>query len=79
MIRNFGYLPTALCLVGTFVLAFKSGKKNYGLVLGLLLLLVMLVTFFSLRYGISIVYADQECSNPSLVKVHRWIYLLEEP
>ncbi len=56
IIQDYGYLPIGLCLLGTFVLAIRGGKKNYGLVLGLLALLVMLVVFFTLHYGVSIMY-----------------------
>lgn len=56
VIASYGYLPVALCVLGTFMLAIRGGKKNYGLVLGLLALLAMLVTFFTFHYGISIMY-----------------------
>ncbi len=56
IIKIFGYLPVLLSLGGTFLLGFKGGKKNYGLILGLLALLLVLVTFFTLHYGIAIVY-----------------------
>ncbi len=56
VIQTYGYLPILLCLLGTFLLAIKRGKKNYGLILGLLALLVMLVTFFTFHYGIQNVY-----------------------
>ena len=56
VIKTYGYLPILLCLLGTFLLAIRGGKKNYGLIFGLLALLVMLVTFFTFHYGISIVY-----------------------
>lgn len=56
VIKTYGYLPLILCLLGTFFLARKGGKKNYGLVLGLLALLVMLVSFFTFHYGVPIVY-----------------------
>jgi hypothetical protein len=38
------------------VLAIKGGRRNYGLALGLLALLLMLVTYFTFHYGIPIVY-----------------------
>ena len=56
VIMTYGYFPVGLCLLGTLVLAVKGNKKNYGLVLGLLLLLAMLVTFFVGHYGVSIMY-----------------------
>jgi len=56
VIQTYGYLPLAFCLLGAFLLAIRGGKKNYGLVLGLLTLLLMLVTFFTFHYGVSIMY-----------------------
>jgi len=56
VIEAYGYLPIAFCLLGAFLLAIRGGKKNYGLVLGLLTLLLMLVTFFTFHYGVSIMY-----------------------
>jgi len=54
VIQAYGYLPIAFCLLGAFLLAIRGGKKNYGLVLGLLTLLLMLVTFFTFHYGVPI-------------------------
>lgn len=56
MLKAYGYLPSALCLLGTFLLAIKGGKKEYGLILGLLAILVMLVTYFTLHYGLLTLY-----------------------
>ncbi|MBI4187791.1 MAG: hypothetical protein HY529_01140 [Chloroflexi bacterium] len=56
LISTYGYIPVLFCLLGTLFLAIKGGSKNYGLILGLLALLVMLVVFFSLHYGVPIVY-----------------------
>ena len=56
ILQDYGYLPIAICLLGTFLLAIRGGKKNYGLIFGLLALLVMLVTFFTFHYGLSIMY-----------------------
>jgi hypothetical protein len=56
VIQEYGYLPVALCLMGIFWLAMKGGQKNYGLVLGLLAMLVMLVCYYSLNIGVSIMY-----------------------
>ena len=54
LIQAYGHLPVAFCLIGAFLLAIRGGKKNYGLVLGLLTLLLMLVTFFTFHYGVPI-------------------------
>ena len=56
VLQDYGYLPIAICLLGTFLLAIRGGKKNYGLILGLLTLLVMLATFFTFHYGLSVMY-----------------------
>ena len=56
VVRAYGYLPIIFCLLGTFMLAIRGGKKNYGLILGLLTLLLMLATFFTFHYGVSIMY-----------------------
>ena len=56
IIQTYGYLPILFCLVGTFLLAMKGGKKNYGLVFGLLASLVVLVVFYRLHYGVIALY-----------------------
>jgi len=56
IIKTYGYLPILLGLLGTFLLVIRGGKKNYGLILGLLALLLMLVTFYTLHYGVPIIY-----------------------
>jgi hypothetical protein len=52
----YGYLPVALGALGIAVLALRGGRKNYGLILGLLLLLLMLVVRFSFHYGNDLMY-----------------------
>jgi hypothetical protein len=56
LIPTYGYLPLLLCLFGTFWLAMRGSKRDYGLILGLLVLLVMLAIFFALHYGQLFVY-----------------------
>ncbi len=56
IIQTYGYLPILFGLLGTFLLAMKGGKKNYGLALGLLTMLLMLVTFYTFHYGEPIMY-----------------------
>ena len=56
VIFTYGALPVALCLLGTFVLAMKGDKKSYGLVLGLLAVLLMLVIKYTFNYGVHIMY-----------------------
>ncbi len=55
--QDYGYIPIGFCLLGTFLLAIRGGKKNYGLISGLLALLVMLVAAFTFHYGLLIMYA----------------------
>ena len=57
IITTYGQPPIVLGLLGVFILAIRGGKKNYGLILGLLALLLMLDTFFTLHYGVGILYA----------------------
>ncbi len=52
----YGYIPIGFSLLGVFLLAIRGGKTNYGLALGFLALLVMLVTFFTFHYGLDIMY-----------------------
>jgi len=56
IIQDYGYIPIGFCLLGTFLLVIRGGKKNYGLISGLLALLVMLVTFYTFHYGLHIMY-----------------------
>ena len=56
IIPGYGYLPILSCLLGTFVLATEGTKKNYGLVIGLLALLLMLAVFYTLHYGMAMLY-----------------------
>jgi hypothetical protein len=56
IIDTYGYLPIMFSLLGTFLLVVRGGKRNYGLALGLLVLLVMLVSYFTFHYGIPIMY-----------------------
>lgn len=56
VIQTYGYLPILFCLLGTFLLAIRGGKKSYGLILGLLALLLMLATFFTFHYGLVAMY-----------------------
>jgi len=56
IIQVYGYLPILFCLLGTFLLAIKGKKESYGLILGLLTLLVMLVVYYTFHYGVEIMY-----------------------
>jgi len=56
IITTYGYLPILFCLVGTFILAIRGKREDYGLTLGLLAMLLMLVIFFTFHYGLHIMY-----------------------
>jgi len=56
IITTYGQLPTLFCILGVSILAMRGGKKGYGLILGLLALLLMLVTFYTFHYGVGILY-----------------------
>jgi hypothetical protein len=56
IIPAYGHLPIIFCLLGSAVLVFRGGKKNYGLVLGLLLLLLVLAIFYTFHYGNRFIY-----------------------
>ncbi|MHB8104862.1 MAG: hypothetical protein ACYDG5_04905, partial [Dehalococcoidales bacterium] len=56
IIVAYGYIPVLLCLLGTFILIIKRGKTNYGLVLGLLILLLAYFIFQNYGYGIDMMY-----------------------
>jgi hypothetical protein len=52
LLQAYGYLPILLAFAGIIFLAMKGGKKNFGLVFGLLALLLMLILFFRFHYGL---------------------------
>ncbi|MBN2074612.1 MAG: hypothetical protein JW762_03585 [Dehalococcoidales bacterium] len=56
ILKIYGWIPFGVGLLGTFWLAFKGGIKNYSLVLGLLILVAMLAVFFTLHYGVDLIY-----------------------
>ncbi len=56
VMQTYGYPSILFGLLGTFLLAIKGGSKNYGLILGLLALLVMLVVYYTFHYGVEIMY-----------------------
>ena len=56
VIYEYGIPPSVVCLLGTFLLAVRGGRENYSLVLALLILLLMLATFYTLHYGMPILY-----------------------
>jgi hypothetical protein len=56
MIKTYGYLPTLFCLLGTCFLGLKGGRENFGLIFGLLITVVLVATFYTLHYGIDMMY-----------------------
>ncbi len=50
------YIPVAVFLLGIIVLVIKKGKQNASLALGLFLMLLMLSVFYTLHYGVPILY-----------------------
>ncbi|HEX76386.1 MAG TPA: hypothetical protein G4O12_07405 [Dehalococcoidia bacterium] len=56
LMQTYGYMPIIFGFLGTILLAIRGGKKNFGLVLGLLALLLMMVVFFRFHYGLPILY-----------------------
>jgi hypothetical protein len=56
IITAYGYIPVLLSLLGAFLLMIKRGKTNYGLVFGLLILLLMYFIYQNYGYGIWMMY-----------------------
>lgn len=56
LLKTYGYVPFGIGLLGTFWLAIKGGVKNYSLVLSMLLLVVLLAAFYTLHYGVDLIY-----------------------
>ncbi len=56
IVEIYGYLPILFCLLGIPPLGIRSRKEDYGLILGLLALLIILVTFFTFHYGVELIY-----------------------
>ncbi len=56
IIPIYGYLPILLCTFGCVISVVKGDREKYGLVFGLLGLLVLLALFFKTGYGIGMMY-----------------------
>ena len=56
IVRAYGYLPIFSALLGTLALVLKGGRSSYGLVLGLLAILGVLVTYYTFNYGFRPLY-----------------------
>jgi hypothetical protein len=56
LLRTYGYVPFGVGLLGVFWLSLKGGVKNYSLVLGLVVMAAMVAIFYTLHYGVDLVY-----------------------
>lgn len=56
IVETFGFLPIVLSIVGVFALGLRGDKKSYGLVLGLLIIMVILSIFYTADSSIPILY-----------------------
>ena len=56
LLVKYGVLPIVFSFMGTVVLIVRGGKKNFGLILGLALLLIVMLVFLVFHYGLSGVY-----------------------
>ncbi len=56
IIKSYGYVPIIFCIIGTFVLWQRGGSREYGLVSGFILLLIMLTIFNIFHYGVEQLY-----------------------
>ena len=68
LVKAYGYVPFAMGLLGTFWLALKGGVKNYGIVLGLLLMVALLAIFYSLHYGVDLIYLNRQLDNENIIE-----------
>ena len=56
LVQEYGYLPFLSCLLGSFALFLRGNKENNSLAMGLLALSLMLAFFYTLHYGIAMLY-----------------------
>lgn len=56
IIDVYGYLPAAFCILGVIILIIKGGNQGYGLALGLLVMLAMMVVFYQFHYGVAVMF-----------------------
>ncbi len=52
----YGVLPIIFSLIGIIFLARKGGKQNFSLIFGLALLLIIMLVFMELHYGLATIY-----------------------
>jgi len=56
IVKTYGYIPISLVLIGSFLLSIKGGRIPYGILFGCLILLLMLAIYYTLGYGVSMMY-----------------------
>ena len=56
LLWKYGLLPIVFSFVGIFILIIKGSKKGLALILGLALLLVIMLIFYRLHYGLETIY-----------------------
>jgi hypothetical protein len=56
LLGKYGLVPVILSFLGTVLLITKGGKKNFGLILGLALLLIVMLVFLVFHYGLAGIY-----------------------
>jgi len=56
IITTYGYIPIALVLIGSFLLSKKRGRIPHGILFGCLILLLMLAIYYTLGYGVGMMY-----------------------
>ena len=56
MLMVYGFLPVLVCLLGCAALAKNYGDRNYGLLLGLMTILLLQCVFYTFHYGIPLIY-----------------------
>ncbi len=56
IIQDFGYFPIILGFLGIIFLVMRGGKKHFGIISGFFALLLMLAVFYTLHYGLPVLY-----------------------
>jgi len=56
VIGSYGIIPAVCCAVGIYLLLHKIERKGYALVFGFASLLIMLMVYMQLHYGVGIMY-----------------------
>ncbi len=56
LLQRFGIVPFILSFMGILYLGIKGGKQNFGLILGLFLLVLVLAVYYRFHLGLAVVY-----------------------